>query len=99
MKRVYIMAETCAKLRQVKEAKGFTSDECTLQYLLNCYEGISAIVTEDPAVTPPSASSSLLFYAAVEAPVMCSGIFVFRIMATIPIFIVSGSLQTVRHFT
>ena len=103
MKRVYIMAETCAKLRQVKKAKGFTSDECTLRYLLNCYEGISAIITEDPAVTPPPASSSSLFYAAVEAPVMCNGIFVFGIivttLTTTPVFIVSGSLQMVRHFT
>ena len=72
IKRVYIMAEICAKLRQVKKAKGFMSDECTLRYLLNCYEGISAIATEDPAVTPLPASSSLLLYAPVEAPVMCS---------------------------
>ena len=72
MKRVYITAETCAKLREVKKAKGFTSDKCTLQYLLNCHEGISAVATEDPAVTPPPASSSSLLYAPFEAPVMCS---------------------------
>ena len=36
MKRVYIMAETCVKLRQVKKTNGFASDECTLQYLSNC---------------------------------------------------------------
>ena len=43
MKRLYISAETCAKLRQVKKAKGFTSDECTIRYLLNCCEEILAI--------------------------------------------------------
>jgi len=68
MKRVYITAEICAKLCQVKKAKGFTSYKCTLRYLLNCYEGISAIATKDPAAIPPSASSSSL-YAPVEAPV------------------------------
>ena len=68
MKRLYISAETCAKLRQVKKAKGFTSDECTIRYLLNCYEEISAIATKDPAATPPPAGSSSSLY----TPVMCS---------------------------
>ena len=38
IKRVYITVETCMKFHQVKKAKGFASDNCTLQYLLNCNE-------------------------------------------------------------
>ena len=43
MKRVYITAEMCVKFCQVKKANGFVSDECTLQYLLNCNDHCSSL--------------------------------------------------------
>ena len=73
MKRVYITAETCAKFREVKKANGFASDECTLQYLLNCnkkrYLQVSAIATDDPGATPPPPPASPL---QLYSPVLCS---------------------------
>ena len=73
MKRVYITAETCVKFRQVKKANGFASDECTLQYLLNCNEKrcleLSAIATDDHgAALPLPPASPLQLY----TPVLCS---------------------------
>ena len=73
MKRVYITTETCVKFRQVKKANGFASDECALQYLLNCNEKrcleLSAIATDNHgAALPLPPASPLQLY----TPVVCS---------------------------